>query len=202
MPRHQRPLPPPHPHLTPTRTCSTSPYYSDKGLTWQQAVQWMPEVAVAPGQHLALTARHDTYSISYALPPGMEAAAPDGSTVGDIIELSSTSGSDGGGGGGQPAGGSSGGEPAGSSSAAGGSGSSVPGTPGQPRRTSVPVSDPAWQAAFERLHGLNSQLVKACVQNPLEYRAVAQAALRLASRPHDLGVDAQQAAEFCVKLMG
>ena len=68
--------------------------------------------------------------------------------------------------------------------------------------TGVPLCDPVWRAAFEQLQGLNGQLVKACVQNPLEYRALAMAALQFAARPHDLGVDTQQAAEFCVKMMG
>lgn len=64
------------------------------------------------------------------------------------------------------------------------------------------MQDPAWRAAHDSLQGLNSQLVRACVQSPLEYRAVAQAAVALAARPHDVGADAQQAAEFCVKMMG
>lgn len=70
------------------------------------------------------------------------------------------------------------------------------------RSTGVPVVDPVWKAAFDGLQGVNSQLVKACVQNPLEYRAVAQAAVQFASRPHDLGLDLGQAAEFCMKMMG
>ena len=69
-------------------------------------------------------------------------------------------------------------------------------------RTGVALRDPAWQEAFDQLQGVNSQLVKACVQNPLEYRAVALAALRLAARPHDLGVDTTQAVDFCVKMLG
>ncbi len=66
----------------------------------------------------------------------------------------------------------------------------------------VTLQDPVWQEAFEGLQGLNSQLVKVCVQNPLEYRAVAEAAVLFAARPHDLGVDAQQAVDFCLKMMG
>ena len=137
--------------------CSTCPY-ANKGLTWQQAVQWVGEVQVMAGQELQLTASHDTYSISYSL--GYSAA-------GSVTEAGQVS-----------------------------AGHTLP------EPTGVPLVDPAWQAAYERLQGLNSQLVKACVQNPLEYRAVAQAALQFAARPHDLGVDAQQAVEFCVKMMG
>ena len=130
----------------PLHTCSTSPY-ADKGPTWQQAVQWVEELAVDAGtvSGVELVAKHDTYSISYSV---------------------------------QQAGG-------------------LPS-----RRTSVPLQDPAWQAAHERLQGFNSHLVKACVQNPLEYRATALATLQLAARPHDAGVDAAQAAEFAAKMMG
>lgn len=172
-----------HP-LHPRCPCSTSPY-SDKGLTWQQAVQWVREVAVQPGQALTLTARHDTYSISYSLPPELEepqrgqqgqqgwgsggSGGASSTTAPEIVELG----------------------PDGCAPAADG-----------PRPTGVPLADPAWRAAYDRLQGLNGQLVKACVQNPLEYRAVARAALAFAARPHDLGLDAQQAAEFCVRMMG
>jgi len=69
-------------------------------------------------------------------------------------------------------------------------------------RTDVPLKDAVWEAAYERLAGLNSQLVKACVQNPLEYRSVALAAVEFAARPHDYKVDVGQAAEFCSKMMG
>lgn len=150
--------------------CSTSPY-ADKGPTWQQAVQWVREVEVSPGQELQLTARHDTYSISYTLPPELEeeggcSRADSGVCVEEIPQT--------------------------------GAAVAVAG----PQPTGVPLFDPAWRATYERLQGLNSQLVRACVQNPLEYRAMAQAALQFAARPHDLGVDAAQAAEFCAKMMG
>ena len=49
---------------------------------------------------------------------------------------------------------------------------------------------------------MNGQLAKACIQNPLEYRATALAAVQFASRPHDLGIDAQQAVHFCTQMMG
>ena len=62
--------------------------------------------------------------------------------------------------------------------------------------------DPVWEAAFTQLSALNAQLAKACVQNPLEYRATAIAAVAFASRPHDHSVDAEQASEFCTKMMG
>jgi len=129
---------------------TTSPYQEGKGPTWQQAVQWMPEVHMEFGDTLVVTASHDTYSISYEI----EAELNGGQEALDA------------------------------------------------RSTGVPLTDAAWKAAHDGLQALNSQLVKACVQNPLEYRAVAQAAVQFASRPHDLGLDAGQAAEFCVKMMG
>lgn len=136
-------------HLDEETTLSTCPYV-DKGPTWQQAVQWLPEVRVAPGERLAITARHDTYSISYALEPG-----------------------------------SNGGEEALTA-----------------RGSGVPLVDPVWKATFDGMQGINSQLVKACVQNPLEFRVAAMAAIQFAARPHEVGLDAAQAAEFCVKMMG
>ena len=62
--------------------------------------------------------------------------------------------------------------------------------------------DAAWEAAFAQLSELNGQLAKSCIQNPLEYRAVAGAAVAFGSRPHDLGLPAEQAAEFCIRMMG
>ena len=66
----------------------------------------------------------------------------------------------------------------------------------------VPLFDPGWKEAFDRLQPLNASLVRACVQSPLEYRATALAAVELAARPHDHGVDAAQAHEFCSRMMG
>ena len=146
----------------------------------------MPEVEVTPGQHLQLIASHDTYSISYSLPSGM--TGPHSPPPQQAV--ASREGLQGG------TGGSCGGdrvragEPMAAATGAG------------LQATGVPLCDPVWRAAFEQLQGLNGQLVKACVQNPLEYRALAMAALQFAARPHDLGVDTQQAAEFCVKMMG
>lgn len=136
----------------------------------------MREVEVAPGQELDLTASHDTYSISFALPPELEGDGSTAGSQGTAAQQQATEATVG---------------------SASGSGSLT-----GPRPTGVPLADPAWRAAYDQLQGANGQLVKACVQNPLEYRAVALAALQFAARPHDLGLDAQQAAEFCVKTMG
>ena len=37
-----------------------------QGPTWQQAVQWMPEVEVHAGSQTGLLTKHDTYGISFA----------------------------------------------------------------------------------------------------------------------------------------
>ena len=66
----------------------------------------------------------------------------------------------------------------------------------------VSMQDAAWEASHQQLAEMNGQLAKACIQNPLEFRATALAAVQFASRPHDLGVDAQQAAHFCTQMMG
>lgn len=175
------PPPPPTPHRPLSLLRSTSPH-AGKGLTWQQAVQYVPEVQVQAGHELDLLARHDSYSISYALPP----------------ELSHNDKA-------QPAGGPQS-AAAVQEQQAGLAGDDAPAGVGppddQPRLTGVPVVDPAWKVAFEQMQEVSGQLAKSCVQNPLEYRAVAEAAVRMAARPHDLGVDAQQAAEFCVRMMG
>ena len=37
-----------------------------QGSTWQQAVQWMPEVEVHAGSQASLLTQHDTYGINFA----------------------------------------------------------------------------------------------------------------------------------------
>eukprot|EP00889_Picochlorum_renovo_P007052 jgi/Picre1/34082/NNA_001557.t1 len=70
------------------------------------------------------------------------------------------------------------------------------------KRTEVPLYDGNWKATLERLESFNSQIVKSCVQNPLEYRFVAQSSIQFAARPHDFGLEAAQASEFCNRMMG
>ncbi|KFM25022.1 Protein arginine N-methyltransferase 7 [Auxenochlorella protothecoides] len=146
-------------------TLSTSPHRSGKGPTWQQAVQWVREERVAPGQTRVLIASHDTYSISYALEEGA-APGPDHAGGVHFAELSDGAGEL------------------------------------EDRATGVPLVDPVWKEAFDSLQPLNSQIVRACVQDPLEYRAIALEAVAFASRPHDYDLDASQATDFCVKMMG
>jgi hypothetical protein len=48
---------------------------------------------------------------------------------------------------------------------------------------------------------LNSEIVKATVQNPLQYREIAETAVAIGSRPGDLGMEPQAAADFCMRMM-
>lgn len=68
--------------------------------------------------------------------------------------------------------------------------------------TPVPKYDDVWKSVCERLESFNSELVKSCVQNPLEYRFVSQSSVQLAARPHDFNLEASQASEFCSRIMG
>jgi hypothetical protein len=43
---------------------------------------------------------------------------------------------------------------------------------------------------------------KILTQNPLEYRAVAETAVAVGARPQDLGFEAEQGGDFCLRLMG
>ena len=47
------------------RSLSTSPHDGTKGQTWQQAVQYVEEFEVRPGDRLPLVAKHDTYGVSF-----------------------------------------------------------------------------------------------------------------------------------------
>lgn len=59
-----------------------------------------------------------------------------------------------------------------------------------PQPTGVPLYDSAWKAACDRLAQLQSQLVKAITQDPLEYRRLVCAAMQLAMRPWGCSGDA------------
>eukprot|EP00899_Mesostigma_viride_P015398 jgi/Mesvir1/2385/Mv22134-RA.2 len=48
----------------------------DKGASWQQAVQQVPEVRVASGQTLPLVAKHDTYGITFELDTALADVTP------------------------------------------------------------------------------------------------------------------------------
>ncbi len=64
------------------------------------------------------------------------------------------------------------------------------------RRSKVPLSDPVWRAAYDELAAANAALMKAIVQSPMEHRAAAVAATHMASRPGDIGIEADAAAQF------
>ena len=63
------------------------------------------------------------------------------------------------------------------------------------------AQDPLWKRVFDDYSAMNQQLSKAIVQNPLEYRSVAMAAVEFGASPHDLDMDAEQAANFCHRFM-
>ncbi len=63
------------------------------------------------------------------------------------------------------------------------------------------MQDNLWKAAFEEMSAVNAKLSKAAVQNPLEYKTLALTGLQFGSRPHDLGLDPEQAAAFCTRFM-
>jgi len=72
----------------------------------------------------------------------------------------------------------------------------------QDKLTPVPKYDNVWKTVCDRLESFNSELVKSCVQNPLEYRFVSQSSVQIASRPHDFNLEASQASDFCSRIMG
>ena len=48
-------------------TLTTNPFaeHGEKGATWQQAVQYVEELTLKPGDSLKVVAAHDTYGISF-----------------------------------------------------------------------------------------------------------------------------------------
>lgn len=56
-------------------------------------------------------------------------------------------------------------------------------------------------AVREQAVAVNGQLAKSWAQNPLEFRKVALAAVAFGARPHDFQLDAEDATEFCTKMM-
>jgi predicted RNA methylase/uncharacterized protein (DUF2249 family) len=66
----------------------------------------------------------------------------------------------------------------------------------------VPKYDSGWKSTCDRLEAFNSELVKSCVQNPVEYRFVSQASIQLAARAHDFRLEASQASDFAARMMG
>merc|ERR1712196_414501 len=61
------------------------------------------------------------------------------------------------------------------------------------RRSGVPLWDPSWKFVYDQLTAVNSKIVQACAQNPLEYRQLASIAVAFGARPADFGLDPDQA---------
>jgi hypothetical protein len=49
---------------------------------------------------------------------------------------------------------------------------------------------------------VSNEITRASVQNPLEYRNIAETAVAIGSRPADLGMEAVAASDFCLRVMG
>ena len=64
----------------------------------------------------------------------------------------------------------------------------------------MPLYDTAWKHAHDAMASVNSQVVKSIVQSPVEYRAAALAAVAMASRPGDIGMEADAASAFCMRM--
>ena len=64
------------------------------------------------------------------------------------------------------------------------------------------IQDSVWSQKYDQMVQFNSRLARCCTQDPLQYRKVALAAVQFGSRPHDLGLDCDQAVELCTKMMG
>ena len=69
-------------------------------------------------------------------------------------------------------------------------------------RTGVPLYDPVWHVTYQRMEKVNSDMARDCTQQPLQYRAVAEAGVLMGSRAADLGLEAEAATSFCSKFMG
>ena len=70
------------------------------------------------------------------------------------------------------------------------------------RRTGVPLYDPSWGVQHERVKAVNHRMAPTLVQNPVEYRTMAETAVAAGARPHDLGLDAESGSDFCLRMMG
>ena len=60
--------------------------------------------------------------------------------------------------------------------------------------------DQYWKQAHDNLNGVNSQIMKSIIQSPVEFRAAALAATTMASRPGDLGMEADAATAFFARM--
>jgi hypothetical protein len=57
-----------------------------------------------------------------------------------------------------------------------------------------------WRKAHDAMASANAQVMKAIIQSPIEHREAALAATSMATRPGDIGMEAQAAASFCARM--
>ena len=145
-------------------TLTTCP--NGKGGTWQNAVYFVDELRVVPGDKLIIEASHDTYSITVTVSAAPSACHCTAKPAWLLTRLRQ---------------------------ARAAPGSNI-------ASTGVPLCDPVWKQAHDTLAGVNSQVIKSIVQSPIEHRAAALAATAMASRPGDLGMEADAAAAFCMRM--
>mmetsp|Transcript_10017 Transcript_10017/g.37155 ORF Transcript_10017/g.37155 Transcript_10017/m.37155 type:complete len:1193 (+) Transcript_10017:197-3775(+) len=162
-----------------TQTLSTSPHDGTKGQTWQQAVQYFEEFDVVGSGGDKSQSGGDDKSHGDYVPRGDDSAPQKSDSV-PITASHDTYGirfdiDDG----------------------------LFPerATRRDPRRH-APSHDPVWGAALARAKQLDGAMNKILTQNPLEYRAVAETAVAVGARPQDLGFEAEQGGDFCLRLMG
>ena len=147
------------------------PNYPPLPSTSQQAVQWLPPNTIYRSDELVLEASHDTYGISFQ--QFLPSAQPTGGHPKSTNRC-------------QP--------------------SDAKRLQDASERAPLPAAaaplfDPAWASCYASLQPLSAAMSKALAQDPLEYRRMAQAAVALAARPQDHGVDAGAAAGFLCRMM-
>jgi hypothetical protein len=132
---------------------------------------------VWPGQHLHLTASHDTYAISFAIaaPPAATPQQPKLSSQPASCTINSKGSNQ------TPPSSASAGADIGKHTMA--AASCAPATPAAPQPTGVAYVDPVWKSAYDAVSALQASLAKAATQDPMEYRRLVSAALLLAMRP-------------------
>ncbi len=68
------------------------------------------------------------------------------------------------------------------------------------RATGVPLCNAMWRKAHDAMANANAHIMKAIIQSTIEHRAAALAATSMASRPGDIGLEAEAAASFCARM--
>ena len=171
----------------------TPAYAGPKGRTWQQALQYLEEAHVRAGEEVCVTARHDTYGISFSVERighGTASSVCAGGSAADHAAEGCGGGSHGSSaGGGAPAGGAEGGSPEGEGLAAAAG-----------RKTGVPLWDPAWRECYQAMGRVHDQVARGATHDPLEYRAYCAAAATMAAQPERFDLDAD-AVDVCARFL-